>query len=241
MRQILGTHSNNKFKISQNGGIALPHIDTNDSNIKSSKLNQITNIPLHLIKEAKSASKEKNETMCIFSISDKKLFLNPNKAEKREIYIDSLLNEDLFIETSDILKSYPSIRTFYDTETDSTDILTRHQIVIDFLYSIGFKRSFFQFGDFEDLDIGGDNIYFNIEDSTKIETSYTSVYAPGTIVKVQPNLSVKINSLDNDRSIEYTFFFDRSRIINEISKTMSTENSKSWKREQIIGKILNIN
>jgi hypothetical protein len=182
-----------------------------------------------IIEDAKQFSDESGKIVCVFDISDKVAFSTKiaSKEEKREIKIDSLFYEDFFLETEDLFSDYPSIMSYYDTETDRTDILTRHQIVMEFLKSIGFETNSLNFG------------YHNIEMCTKLETSYTSKDIPRVIIRVEPNLMIKLIILPEgyDTNKEFRFFFNRNRIINEISKITPI----SWKRDQKIDKLLNIN
>jgi hypothetical protein len=176
-------------------------------------------VPIEMIEDAKKMAIQKNEIFCIYKIEEKKPFLSyMSKKEKRDMDIESILNDDFFIDHSDILKDFHSINTYYDTETDSTDQLTRHQRVIDFLDSIGLKRMY----NLEPLE----DKYYNIEDVLRFETSYMSVLLPRIIIRVKPNLMVNLIILPETRSEgapgvwtqkEFRFFFNRNRIINEMS------------------------
>lgn len=179
-----------------------------------------------LINECKTLSKELDKVVCIFSVYEKSQF-SETKNDKREDLINSIIEGEFFIDSEDILKYYPSLTTFYDTETDKTDIITRHQIIIDFLKEIGFNSNSLNFG------------YYNIENCSKIETTYISEYYKNVFIRVQPNLMITLvivrdNYMSNK---ELKFFFNKKRILNEISN-ISTDDIK---RDIKIDKILKVN
>ena len=236
MSQILGTFSSTihgrsgQFKITSSG--VTFEDDKPDGYIEEKGFlgkNSNKKVSDSIIEDGKKLSDESGKIVCVFDISDKVAFSTKiaSKEEKREIKIDSFFYEYFFLETEDLFSDYPSIMSYYDTETDRTDILTRHQIVMEFLKSIGFETNSLNFG------------YHNIEMCTKLETSYISKDIPRVIIRVEPNLMIKLIILPEgyDTNKEFRFFFSRNRIINEISKVAPI----SWKRDQKIDKLLNIN
>lgn len=246
MSQILGTFSskisgNGLLKVTPNGGVTFEY-DKPDGHVEEiSQLGKNSNkkISLKMIEDAKSLSEEIGEPVCIYDIEDKKAFLGKiyDKNEKRDIQIDSLIYDDFYIDDTSILDNYPSINTYYDTETDSSDILNRHSKVFNFFKSIGFNPS-----NLSSYGIGiGDELdeFSHIENSTFLETSYTSNEVRRAIIRVKPNLMINLIILPDDYSsnVEFKFFFNRNRIINELSKIADI----SWVREQKIDKLLNIN
>ena len=179
-----------------------------------------------LINECKTLSKELDKVVCIFSVSEKSQF-SETKNDKREDLINSIIEGEFFIDSEDLLKYYPSLTTFYDTETDKTDIITRHQIIIDFLKEIGFNSNSLNFG------------YYNIENCSKIETTYISEYYKNVFIRVQPNLMITLVIVRDSymSNKELKFFFNKNRILNEISN-ISTDDIK---RDIKIDKILKVN
>lgn len=187
---------------------------------------------IEIIENARKFSKEKGEIMCIYDMQQKRAFSTPmSKNEIRDFKIDSIFGEHFLIDSSELILEYPSITTYYDTETNSSDILTRHQIVAEFLESIWFRPS--QFIEEEE------DVLKNIELHTIYETHFTSKDLKNISIRVSPNLLTKIiiwsYYLPNNISAkEITFFFNKSEIIRIIEKEAPVE----WKRDIKIKTIL---
>lgn len=187
---------------------------------------------IEIIENARKFSKEKGEIMCIYDMQQKRAFSTPmSKNEIRDFKIDSIFGEHFLIDSSELILQYPSITTYYDTETNSSDILTRHQKVAEFLESIWFRPS--QFIEEEE------DVLKNIELHTIYETHFTSKDLKNISIRVSPNLLTKIiirpNDLPNNISAkEITFFFNKSEIIRIIEKEAPIE----WKRDMKIKTIL---
>lgn len=188
---------------------------------------------IEIIENARKFSKEKGEIMCIYDMQQKRAFSTPmSKNEIRDFKIDSIFGEHFLIDSSELILQYPSITTYYDTETNSSDILTRHQIVAEFLESIWFRPS--QFIEEEEEDV-----LKNIELHTIYETHFTSKSLKNISIRVSPNLLTKIiirptNDLPNISAKEITLFFNKSEIIRIIEKEAPVE----WKRDIKIKTIL---
>jgi hypothetical protein len=184
---------------------------------------------VEIIEYARELSKETSETTCIYDAQQIHLFNRPvTKSEIRNHKIESILNTDFFIiDSSEIILDYPSITTYYDTETDSSDILTRHQRVTEFLESIWFTPS--QFIDEEEEDALN-----NIELHTIYETHFVSKSLKNISIRISPNLLTKIIIYSYEPNKEITFFFNKSEIMRIIEKEAPVE----WKRDIKIESIL---
>lgn len=185
---------------------------------------------IEIIENAIKFSKEKGEIMCIYDMQQKRAFSTPmSKNGIRDFKIDSIFGDHFLIDSSELILQYPSITTYYDTETNSSDILTRHQIVAEFLESIWFRPS--QFIEEEEEE----DVLKNIELHTIYETHFTSKSLKNISIRVSPNLLTKIiirsNDLPNNIS---AFFFNKSEIIRIIEKEAPVE----WKRDIKIKTIL---
>lgn len=187
---------------------------------------------VEIIEYARELSKETSETTCIYDAQQINLFKTPvTKSEIRNHKIESILNTDFFIiDSSEIILDYPSTTTYYDTETDSSDILTRHQRVAEFLESIWFVPS--KFFDEEEEDILN-----NIELHTIYETHFVSKSLKNISIRISPNLLTKIiirPLYSYEPNKEITFFFNKSEIMSIIEKEAPVE----WKRDIKIKSIL---
>jgi hypothetical protein len=188
---------------------------------------------IEIIENVRKLSKEKGEIMCIYDMQQKRVFSKPmSKNEIRDFKIDSIFGEHFLIDSSELILEYPSITTYYDTETNSSDILTRHQRVAEFLESIWFRPSQF---------IEEEECYLKyLQLHTIYETHFTSKDLKNISIRVSPNLLTKIIIRPNDWSTnnrsakEITFFFNKSEIIHIIEKEAPVE----WKRDLKIKTIL---
>jgi hypothetical protein len=186
---------------------------------------------VEIIEYARELSKETDKSSCIYDAQQIHFFNPPRplmtKSEIRNHKIESILNTDFFIiDSSEIILDYPSITTYYDTETDSSDILTRHQRVTEFLESIWFTPS--QFIDEEEDALN------NIELHTIYETHFVSKSLKNISIRISPNLLTKIIIYSYEPNKEITFFFNKSEIIRIIEKEAPVE----WKRDIKIKSIL---
>lgn len=187
---------------------------------------------IDLIKDAKKISEENGEVTCIYDSGFRDTFSwnGMTKSLIRHSKIDSILGDDFFIDSSEFILSYPSIPTYYDTETDSSDILTRHQRVIEFLDYIEFKPSNILEEEF--------NIFNASDYNTKYECSFYSKSIKNVIITICPNLLTKIKVMplySYEFNEEFTLFFNKNEIIRIVEKHAPVE----WKREIKINRIIN--
>jgi hypothetical protein len=187
---------------------------------------------IDLIKDAKKISEENGEVTCIYDSGFRDTFSwnGMTKSVIRNSKIDSILGDDFFIDSSEFILSFPSIPTYYDTETDSSDILTRHQRVIEFLDYIEFKPSNILEEEF--------NIFNVSDNNTKYECSFYSESIKNVIITICPNLLTKIKVMplySHEFNEEFTLFFNKNEIIRIVEKHAPVE----WKREIKINRIIN--
>lgn len=202
-------------------------------NVNFLKINQKNkNEMIELIKDAKKLSEETGKVACLYDSGFRTTFSsNGNlKASIRESKINTIFGDDFFVDSSDLILSYPSIPTYYDTETDSSDILTRHQRVIEFLDYIYFKPSNILEEEF--------NIFSASDNNTKYECNFYSESIKNIIITICPNLLTKIKIMplhSYEVNEEFTLFFNKNEIIKIIGKHAPTD----WKREIKIDTIIN--
>lgn len=170
-------------------------------------------IPLNIIEECNNLSDELNETMFIFDSRNKLLGLK----EMRNAKIDAVTNsKDIYhINNEKYFKTFPSMQSYYDTETKVINRYEKYNIVLNYLKIIGFVAGENNFGpEFEEaFFIKMDNNHF--------------------ILRLKPNLFIDIIYQGN--SI-LKCFFNRKKIINTIIKYLPSDVES---RDFILENILN--
>lgn len=158
-------------------------------------------IPKELIEECENKAHEENEIYFIFDneITSYVRSHNSNKSERRDMAISSIFGEDIFYVGSKYeFSMLPSRYSYYDTETKSADRYERHRIAVNFVKSLGFESTQFNYG-------------------LEYEQSYTLVNKIDNehwILRITSNLHIKIKQISPIISEDiYDEFFDRTKII----------------------------
>lgn len=171
-------------------------------------------IPQELIDRCEDVSKITGETSFIFDgkITTKIVTNFRDRDEKLKFLlgeIDSELEkyEDTYhIGDENFFNDLPSRFSYYDTETKLTCRYKKVDLVIDYLDKLGFTKSQFNYGaEYEQ------SFYIEIcdEDNKFIEKF---------IIRLQPNLFIKVIHCDTDNTSIYNGFFNKEKITNAISK-----------------------
>jgi hypothetical protein len=100
----------------------------------------------------------------------------------------------------------PSRFSYYDTETKLTCRYKKVDLVIEYLDKLGFTKSQFNYGaEYEQ------SFYIEIRDED-------NKFIEKFIVRLQPNLFLKIIHCDADNTSIYNGFFNKQKIMSAISK-----------------------
>jgi hypothetical protein len=176
-------------------------------------------IPAELI--AKCELLVDNETLFIFNnIDDKIRLVRADRDDKLEIILDEEEKDTSIyyigsVEEFDVL---PSRFSYYDTETKMTNIYDKHRLVTDFILNLGTEESISNFG------ISYEQSYILEADNKRL------------IIRVSPNLFIKIEMYGDVIGVIYKDFFNREKIYEALSKNIDM---KQIIRESKIENILN--
>lgn len=163
----------------------------------------------YFIEECEKRAEETGETHFLFDTKlshfvKRKNILN--KEDRREYELSELLESDAYhIGTEMDFNMMPSRFSYYDTETKLKCRYEKYSFVLDFIKSIGFEGSEFNFG-------------------PEMEQSYILHLKEGGeeekfVVRLQPNLFLKIIVHDdNGFTTIYNGFFSKSKIFEAIDK-----------------------
>lgn len=204
------------MKIIQGRGIGF--IDEDETQIEQNRetyfIYEKEEIPQELIDRCEDASKLTGETYFIFDgkITTKIVTNFYDRDEKLKFLlgeIDSELEkykDTYHIGDENFFNDLPSRFSYYDTETKLTCRYKKLDLVIDYLDKLGFTKSQFNYG-------------FEYEQSFYIEIfDENNKFIEKFIVRLQPNLFVKIiYSSDSVKTI-YNGFFNKQKMIDSISK-----------------------
>mgnify|MGYP003434638457 len=163
-------------------------------------------IPQELINRCEEVSKLTGETCFIFDskITTKSLTNFSFSREKKLAYLTNELDQELekYKDTyhigDEIFFNYlPSRFSYYDTETKLICRYKKIDLVTEYLYKLGFTKSQFSYGpEYEQ------SFFIEIRDDDNI-------IIEKFIVRLQPNLFVKIIHCDADNTSIYNSFFNK--------------------------------
>lgn len=134
-----------------------------------------------------------------------------NKEDYRDISIDSIIDdEEYYISDFTEFEQMPSRFSLYDTQTKLTCHWTKHKLIKDFLFELGFKDGLSNLGpEFEQsfvLNIKDENVYYKC------------------IIRIKPNLIFSIQSEKHITSMDSSVstlngFFNKSEILSFLKET----------------------
>jgi len=145
--------------------------------------------------------------------------LASSKEDYRDISIDSIIDdEEYYISDFTEFEQMPSRFSLYDTQTKLTCHWTRHKLVKDFLFKLGFKNGLSNLGpEFEQSFVL--NLQTERRDSIKDENVYYKC-----IIRIKPNLIFNIQSEKHIASMDSSVstlngFFNKSEILSFLKQT----------------------
>ena len=193
-------------------------------------------IEQYLIEECERLAEETGKTHFLF---DNKLtgFIKKvrayDDAAKRDIRLDTLLEEGAYhIGTEEDFEEMPSRFSYYDTETKSKCRYEKSRIAIEFLKSIGFEASPFNYGpEMEQAFIF--EYAETIEEGSKMQIVFDKFVA-----RIQPNLFIRVLSQEEGLETAYAGFFSKKKIFEAIERSLKHAATKSMIRDAKIKSIL---
>lgn len=165
-------------------------------------------IEQYFIDECEKRSEETGETHFLFDTKLSHLVKRKNilnKEDKRESDLSELLESEVYhIGTEMDFNMMPSRFSYYDTETKLKCRYEKYSFVLDFIKSLGFEASEFNFG-------------------PEMEQSYILHLREGEeqekfIIRLQPNLFLKLIHMRDDFNTIYNGFFSKTKIFEAIDK-----------------------
>jgi hypothetical protein len=162
----------------------------------------------YFIDECEKRAEETDETHFLFDtklshLVKKKNILN--KEDRRESDISELLENDAYhIGTEIDFNMMPSRFSYYDTETKLKCRYEKYSLVVDFIKSLGFEPSEFNLGP-------------EMEQAYILELREDE-YVEKFIVRLQPNLFLKLIHMKDDFNTIYNGFFSKTKIFEAIDK-----------------------
>jgi len=128
-----------------------------------------------------------------------------NKEDRRESDLSELLENDVYhIGTEIDFNQMPSRFSYYDTETKLKCRYEKYSFVLDFIKSLGFEPSEFNFGP-------------EMEQAYILELREDK-YVEKFIIRLQPNLFLKLIHMKDDFNTIYNGFFSKTKIFEAIDK-----------------------
>ena len=171
-------------------------------------------IPQDLIDKCETIASLTGKTYFIFdSEITKKIINNSSSREEKLAYLTGELDTELekYNDTYHIgdvyfFNGFPSRFSYYDTETKLTCRYKKQDLVIEYLEKLGFTKSQFNYGpEYEQ------SFYIEIRDEN-------NKFIEKFIVRLQPNLFLKIIYSSDSNVTIYNGFFNKEKIMNSISK-----------------------
>ena len=165
-------------------------------------------IEQYFIDECEKRAEETGEIHFLFDTKLSHLIKRKNilnKEDRRESDLSELLENDAYhIGTEMDFNQMPSRFSYYDTETKLKCRYEKYSFVLDFIKSLGFEPSEFNFG-------------------PEMEQSYILDLREGEesekfIIRLQPNLFLKLIHMKDDFNTIYNGFFSRTKIFEAIDK-----------------------
>jgi hypothetical protein len=171
-------------------------------------------IPQDLIDKCETTASLTGETYFIFdSEITKKIISNSSSREEKLAYLTGELDTELekyndtyHIGDVNFFNGFPSRFSYYDTETKLTCRYKKQDLVIEYLEKLGFTKSQFNYGpEYEQ------SFYIEIRDEN-------NKFIEKFIVRLQPNLFLKVIYSSDSNVTIYSGFFNKEKIMNSISK-----------------------
>jgi hypothetical protein len=171
-------------------------------------------IPQELIDNCERTTSLTGETYFIFdSEITKKVISNSSTREEKLAYLTGELDKELdkyndtyHIGGVEFFEGFPSRFSYYDTETKLTCRYKKVDLVIEYFDKLGFTKSQFNYGaEYEQ------SFYIEIRDDD-------NKFIEKFIVRLQPNLFVKIIYSSDSNVTIYNGFFNKDKIVDTISK-----------------------
>jgi len=165
-------------------------------------------IDQYFIDECEKRAEETGKTHFLFDTKISHLIKRKNilnKEDKRESDLSELLeNETYHIGTEMDFNQLPSRFSYYDTETKLSCRYKKYSLVVNFIKELGFEPSEFNFG-------------------PEMEQSYILDLKEGEesekfIIRLQPNLFMKLLHMKDDFNVIYNGFFSKKNIFESIDK-----------------------
>ena len=167
-----------------------------------------SDIDQYFIDECEKRAEKTGETHFLFDtklshLIKKKSILN--KEDKREYEISNLLEDEVYhIGTEVDFNQMPSRFSYYDTETKLKCRYEKYSFVLDFINSLGFEPSEFNYGQ-------------EMEQAYILELREDE-YVEKFIIRLQPNLFLKLIHMKDDFNTIYNGFFSKTKIFEAIDK-----------------------
>jgi hypothetical protein len=128
-----------------------------------------------------------------------------NKEDRRESDLSELLEDDAYhIGTEMDFNQMPSRFSYYDTETKLKCRYEKYSFVLDFIKSLGFEPSEFNYGP-------------EMEQAYILELREDE-YVEKFIIRLQPNLFLKLIHMKDDFNTLYNGFFSKRKMFEAIDK-----------------------
>lgn len=128
-----------------------------------------------------------------------------NKEDRRESDLSELLEDDAYhIGTEIEFNQMPSRFSYYDTETKLKCRYEKYSFVLDFINSLGFEPSEFNYGP-------------EMEQAYILELREAE-YVEKFIIRLQPNLFLKLIHMRDDFNTLYNGFFSKRKMFEAIDK-----------------------
>ena len=165
-------------------------------------------IDQYFIDECEKRAEETGETHFLFDTKlshfvKRKNILN--KEDKRESELSELLENDAYhIGTEMDFNQMPSRFSYYDTETKLKCRYEKYSFVLDFIKSLGFEPSEFNYGP-------------EMEQAYILELREAE-YVEKFIIRLQPNLFLKLIHMRDDFNTLYNGFFSKRKMFEAIDK-----------------------
>jgi hypothetical protein len=172
-------------------------------------------IPQELIDDCERTASLTEETYFIFdSEITRKVISNSSSREEKIAYLTGELDTELekynntyHIGSVNFFEGFPSRFSYYDTETKLTCRYKKIDLVIEYLDKLGFTKSQFNYGaEYEQ------SFYIEIRDED-------NKFIEKFIVRLQPNLFIKVIYSSDSNVTIYNGFFKKDKIVESISNT----------------------
>ena len=193
-------------------------------------------IESYLIEECERLAEETGKTHFLFDtkltgfIKKKRAY---DEAARRDIKLDALLEEGAYhIGAEEEFEEMPSRFSYYDTETKSKCRYEKVKIAIEFLKAIGFEASPFNYGP----EMEQAFIFECVEKAG--EGSNLEIILDKFIVRIQPNLFIRILVQNDGLDTAYAGFFSRKKIFDAIERNLKNSTTKSLIRDAKLKTIL---